>query len=439
MKQLQNSKELIRVYGLSALFIFVGFYIAYQYAGPAPTQNITIATGSKSGAYHHFARGYSQRFNKDGVKLNVLETEGSVDNLSKLKKGEGNVYAALVQGGIGRPEDFPMVESLGSLYYEPLWLFHVAGLKPETLGDLIGKRIALGRRGSGTYALASQLLAENNVTARNSKFLEISDNEGTIALTTGKADVFFVVAGTNSKTVMHLLNSSEVVLYSFDRAAAYVRNFKFLSEVILPEGSVDLVQNIPNRDITLVAPTANLIVHNDLHPALMYLFLMAADEAHRQGGLLEKEDAFPNSKGTAFPLNKEARRFYQSGPPFLMRILPFRLATWLVRMFVMVIPVVTIVYPLLKVAPPMYNWRVRRKLHRLYHNLNELELDMSKAQDKTDLEKLHKRLDSLKNKAVSVHVPASCLESQYNLRRHIDLMEERLKRVSELSHGQTST
>ncbi len=238
---------------------------------------------------------------------------------------------------------------------------------------------------------------------------------------------------------MHLLKSSEVVLYSFDRAAAYVRNFKFLSEVILPEGSVDLVHNIPDRDVTLVAPTANLIVRNDLHPALMYLFLMAAGEVHRQGGLLEKKDAFPSSKGAAFPLNKEAKRFYKSGPPFLMRILPFRPATWLVRMFVMVIPLVTIVYPLLKVAPPMYNWRVRRKVHRLYNSLNELELDMFKAQDRNDLKKLHKRLDSLKNKAISVHVPASYLESQYNLRRHIDLMEERLERVSELSNGPTST
>lgn len=219
----------------------------------------------------------------------------------------------------------------------------------------------------------------------------------------------------------------DVMLYSFHRAEAYTRNYKYLSKVILPRGSVDLNRDIPGADITLVAPSANLIIRSDLHPALMYLFLIAAEEVHHNGGLLENRGAFPSPKAVSYPLNKEAKKFYQSGPPFLMRVLPFWLATWLVRMFVMLIPLLTILYPLIKIAPPTYTWRVRRKVHKLYKQLYHLELDFSGTREKQGLEKLAKRLEMLDHKAVSVHVPASCLESQYNLRRHIDLMKDKLE------------
>lgn len=102
--------------------------------------------------------------------------------------------------------------------------------------------------------------------------------------------------------------------------------------------------------------------------------LMAAEEVHRQGGLLEERNAFPSPKGVGFPLNKEARRFYQSAPPFLMRVLPFWLAAWVVRMFVMLIPLITVLYPLFKIAPPTYTRRVRRKISKLYKRLYQTDM-----------------------------------------------------------------
>lgn len=431
MKRKKDSKDLLKVYGLSALLAIAGFYVAYQFVGPAPTKNILIATGSESGAYYNYGRQYKKRFSRDGVELTVLKTAGSIDNLSHLSGKNRDVHAALIQGGIGSPEEYPELESLGSLYYEPLWLFHSRPVRIETLHDLKDKRIAIGAQGSGTRALAGMLLAQSGIAAENARLMEMDGKQGLEALKGGQADALFLVAGITSEAVTELLQNPEVTPYSFKRADAYTRIFKYLSTVTLPEGSVDLNRNIPNQDITLIAPSANLVIHKDLHPALIYLFMMAAKETHHEGGLLEDRSAFPSPKAVGFPLNKEAEKFYQSGPPFLMRILPFWLATWLVRMFVMLIPLITVLYPLMKIAPPTYTWRVRRKVNKLYKQLYRLEQDFAGA-GKDELEGLLKRIDSLDRKAASVHVPVSYLDSHYNLRRHIDLVREKLNEANSL-------
>ena len=439
MKSKKDLKELLKVYGLSALLVAAGFYVAYQFVGPAPTKNILIATGGDGGAYYRFGKQYAERFAKDGVELTVIETAGSIDNLEQLNDTERTVHAALIQGGIGSPEEHPHLESLGSLYYEPLWLFHSNTIKIDTLSDLKGKRVAIGERGSGTYALAVRLLSENSVTAETAQLLELNAQQGAEALDAQQADALFIVAGIRSEIVRRLLESSDVSLYSFRRGEAYHRIFKYLSKITLPQGSVNLDRNIPDHDVTLVAPSANLVIRNDLHPALIYLFMMGTKEVHRQGGLLEDRDAFPSPEAVGFPLNKEARKFFQTGPPFLMRILPFWLATWLVRMFVMLIPLITVLYPLIKIAPPTYTWRIRRKINKYYKQLYRMEMEFSQHQDAEVLDKLLNRLNTLDRKATAVHVPTSYLDSHYNLRRHIELVRNKVTQVrATVPSGQSS-
>ena len=429
MKKKSTSREWFKVYGPMVLIVAIAFCAAYQFVGPAPAKNITLATGSRSGAYYGFGLRYADFFKRSDVELTVLETDGSIDNLSLLTEEGRNIHAALIQGGIGKPEAFPDLESLGSLYYEPLWLFHTKTLSVNALGDLKGRRIVLGNPGSGNYALAAQLLADNGVTPQTARFTDIGDMSAAQALSSHAVDALFVVAGTRSEKVRTLLQTSGIAVYSFRRAEAYVRNYKYLSRVLLPEGSLNLQRNIPSRDIALVAASANLIVRRDLHPALMYLFMMAADEIHRPGGLLEATGAFPSPAAVSFPLNKEARRFYKSGPPFLMRVLPFWIATWLVRMFVMVIPLLTIVYPLLKIAPPVYKWRIRSKVNKYYKRLHELDMDVAGARSPQDVESLIRRLDDLKLKASAIQLPASHMESLYALRQHMELTHERIEQA----------
>jgi len=123
------------------------------------------------------------------------------------------------------------------------------------------------------------------------------------------------------------------------------RRDRFLTGITLPEGVVDLQSNIPDRVVTLLATTANLVATRHLHPALTDLLIHAAQEVHGEGGVLESPDQFPTPRLLAFPLSPEAERYYKYGPSFLQRYLPFWAATFVDRMKVMLVPLLALLYP----------------------------------------------------------------------------------------------
>ncbi|MBF0251525.1 MAG: ABC transporter substrate-binding protein, partial [Alphaproteobacteria bacterium] len=113
--------DALRIAALSILVLAAGFALAYQFVEPAPPTRITLAAGSKSGAYYAFAKRYHQILAREGIELAILETAGSVENIRLLNQAQADV--AFVQGGTGDAAATPDLVSLGSLYFEPLWLF----------------------------------------------------------------------------------------------------------------------------------------------------------------------------------------------------------------------------------------------------------------------------------------------------------------------------
>ena len=93
----------------------------------------------------------------------LRETAGSVENLRLLGDAGSGVSVAIVQSGVASPEDVQHFYALGSLYREPLWVFYRGETRLERLSQLAGKRIGVGPAGSGTYAIATRLLAANGL------------------------------------------------------------------------------------------------------------------------------------------------------------------------------------------------------------------------------------------------------------------------------------
>lgn len=413
------------------LLLAIGFIVAYQFVAPAPPKSFLMATGSEGGAYHAFGKLYAEKFRAEGIELVPRPTAGSIENLELLENG--TVPVAFVQGGISSPDDHPRLHSLGSIYYEPIWVFVRGDGQPRRLTELKGKRIAVGRRGSGTLPLALSLLDENGITADSATLLEIGDADAAGALREDRADAAFFVGSVTSSLIRNLLGAPGIALMSFEQADAYARRHSYLSKVTLPQGTVDLASNLPAQDTVLLAPAAMVVVSPDLHPALTDLLLLTMSQAHRKGGYFETPGSFPTANFVTYPLAPAAERFYERGPPFLQRYLPFWAANLVDRLKIMLLPLLTILYPLFKVFPPLYNWRMRSKVNHWYKDLHVID-DRLRTKTITNAEALE-QLGALERAVEKVSVPVGFADAAYTLRLHIEYLKRKVSGDPAVQNG----
>jgi hypothetical protein len=244
----------------------------------------------------------------------------------------------------------------------------------------------------------------------------------------GELDVALLVTSPQTPVVKMLLESKKVRLLSFDRMKAYTTRYRYLSKVELPEGVIDLKNDVSPKDVYLIAPTAQLVARKDFHPALIDLLLQAAREVHGTGGLFEEPGEFPSPNYVDFALSKDARRFYTSGPSFLRRYLPFWAANLVDRLKIMLLPLLALFFPLFKLMPPIYRWRIRSRIYRWYSELEEIDPEIRKGVRAEEVREYLAMLDKLEEKVSKVSIPLSYSEERYDLRLHIEMLRNKLRK-----------
>lgn len=417
---------------LLALALLVG---AYWLLDPTPPRHLVLATGTPRGAYAEFGARYAKPLAQQGIKVELRNTQGTVDNLALLRDPSSGVDVAFVQSGIDGQEspDDPRFEgmmSLGSLFHEPVWLFYreesakrlLKSPVLTSLAQLQGWRINSGTDGSGVRALMHQLLEANAIDAQSLTLLKDEQTPAVVAFLEGRIDAIVFVSAPESLMVQMLLRTPGVRLFDFAQAEAYARRFAFLSSVVLPRGIVDLARDQPPQDVRLVAPSAMLVAREGTHPALVQLLVQAAAQVHGSAGWFQRKGDFPNTRNTAIPMSSEATRFYRDGLPWLQRYLPFWLANLIDRMGVVLISIIAVLIPLSRVVPPLYQFRIRSRVFRWYGRLRAVE----EAIGKRPPQELQQELDRIEDRLSGVHVPLSYADELYSLRSHIAMVRNRL-------------
>jgi len=414
-------------------FILIGVALlvgAWLWLDPTPPRHVVLATGPEGSAYATFGKRYAAELRRYGIEVQLQATNGSRENLRMLHDTKKSVDFAFVQGGSGeaaaqldeKEGETPLV-SLGSLFYEPVWIFY-KGKPLKQFAQIKGWRVGVGARGSGTPGLTSRLLAANLLERDDIVRSNLDDTPAVQALFGGEIDAMMLVSAPESQIVQMLLQTPGVKLFEFMQAEAYARRYPFISPVALPRGVVDLARDVPPRDEPLIAVTTSLVAREGTHPALVQLFVQAAARIHSDAGWIARAGQFPNADRTEFPLASEAARYYRNGPPLLQRYLPFWLSNVIDRMWVALFSIVAVLIPLSRIVPPLYRLRVRSKVFRWYRHLRRIE-DES-AEKGAPAKKLLEELDKLEARAARVAVPLAYAEELYALRQHIDLVRARL-------------
>jgi TRAP transporter TAXI family solute receptor len=413
------------IIGLPLLLVIVaGFWATYQFVQPAPPKRLVLAAGTADGGYQGFAARYKEIFERNGITLEIRPSAGAVENLQLLLDQQQDVDVGFVQSGVADGKDTTGLVSLGKMYPEPLWLFYKGKDGLDTLDKLKGKRIAVGREGSGTRLLALDLLEAHGLAAAPTQISDLSGMAGVQALEQGEIDAIFVVGAAQSGAVWTLFYTPGAQIFNFSQAEAYARRFPQLTVVTLPRGTIDLQRDLPRRDIKLVAPTATLVARESTHPALIDLLLQAATEVHGSAGLFQHAGEFPAPHGDDIAPSKEAERYYKSGKPFLQHYLPFWAATLINRLVIFAVPVFALLIPLIKVAPYLYSWRVRMRVFRYYGELKLLELQAQEAPESKTPEEWIAELDRIEEAANRIPTPNAFANQVYTLRAHVNLVRD---------------
>lgn len=433
---LLSARDLLATAGPFLLLALALLVVAYWVLDPTPPRKVVLATGVDQGAYAEFGKRYAQLLKQHGITVELRPTNGAADNLRLLRDATSGVDIAFVQGGADekdrRPddEDEDALVSLGSLFYEPVWIFYREDsakrlLKQDrlhSLAQLPGWKLNIGAQGSGVPNLMRRLLEANKIDTASITILREAQTPAVQGLLEGHIDAITFASAPESLMVQMLLQTPGIKLFNFSQADAYSRRFAFLSPVTLPRGVVDLAADMPPADVHLVAPTATLVARRGTHPALIQLFVQAAQQVHGEAGWFQRKGDFPSIKGTERPVAEEAQRFYAKGPPFLQRFLPFWLANLVDRMWVALLSIVAILIPLSRVLPPLYEFRIRSRVFRWYGRLRVVE----DAQGKRPADELLKELDDIERSVEHVSVPLSYADELYALRSHIQLVRGRL-------------
>ena len=399
----------------------------------APPRVITISAGPKGSTFEANAERYQKILARNGVTLKILESQGSIDNLHRMADPKSKVDIALVVSGLTVDEDTSSLESLGSLSYQPLTIFYRSPNPIKRLSELQGHSIAIGTEGTATHFIAMAMLKQNEIEPGGStKLLDLEGEDARNALLHRQAEAIFLSGDSSPPaTIKELLHQDGVRLFDFEQANAYVRRFPYLNKLVVPAGAFDLGENLPATDINLLAPTVELVVRPNLHPAISDLLIEAAMEVHSHASLLQQAGQFPTPAIHTFPISAEAARYYKSGDKsFVYRHFPFWLASLLDRVIVLLVPIFVVVIPSLKYLPQLYKWRINSRIHKRYGELMALERESLRPMSEARRNELLARLREIEEAVIKRKIPGSHAEQLYLLRQHISFVREQLTRES---------
>ena len=420
-------------YFVSAFIVLIAsIFLTIWLLLPGPPKTLTIATGFPDGLYHQFAKQLQVELAKEKIVLRIQNTGGSVDNLALMADSKSGVDLAIIQSGVGNPNQYPKLTALAGLFYEPLWVWYRPdafikdGGSLRQLSQLKGKKVSIGNEGSGTNMLSQAILKLNDIESTQLNLVSLSPDEAIKQLRQGGIDVAMIVLAGEAPLLKDFYQLPGIRLMDFDQAETYTRVLPYLNRVDIPRGLVSIAHDLPKQDIHVIAPTATLVAHSDINPATVSLLLGTTYDILRNYSRLQKPGEFPSSKGLDFPIDLDAEIFLKDGPSFFYRHLPFWGAVWLERVIKILIPLLIILLPIFTYLPVILNLSLKIRLGRLYKTLKTIEKRFA-ASKNTD--ELLSGLNDLENRIERLNVSAIQSKELYDLRMHIALVRDQLKQA----------
>src|SRR5688572_2492534 len=184
--------------------IILGLALIVAATVPASAADMGIVTGSEKGTYYQFGLNLQRLMKSNGINLTVSPSKGSVENVFAVYQRPATqlgIVQSDVLAFVARVETDPVLQRIAKkikmvfpLYNEEI---HILGRNVASFDDLAGKRVAIGREGSGTYLTARLMFKVAEIEPK--EMLPIDTDQALAALKAGQIDAMFYVAGAPVK------------------------------------------------------------------------------------------------------------------------------------------------------------------------------------------------------------------------------------------------
>jgi TRAP-type uncharacterized transport system substrate-binding protein len=327
---------------------------------PYPMEPLRLAIGQKGSSYEALGQSIATYFAKHGLKVELIETGGMDESVNKLDDDHSVINAAFMTAGKPPPIEWSGLSSLGSVQYSPLWLIY-RGETPQSELALFNKRIAIGNDGTNTQNLFYSLAhARGYPTENQPNFVKVAHAEAVTLLNSGAIDAVFIADGLDSENVRNLLSNPDNRIYSFELADAYTHQIPYLHKLSIPQGALDLKTMRPEQPKTILATSTTLLVENELHPLTQWMLIRAVRQINNGGTrFFAPPNFFPAQLDGITDLSPIAERYYEHGFPGLTEYMPWWLAIYLDRIWVLMLTLLAVIVPLRELKSAIQDLQAR--------------------------------------------------------------------------------
>lgn len=423
--------EILRTNWAFAVLILASLATALLVVNPLPPAQVFLGTGQKGSSYRQLGKQFSDYFAKYDIALHTIDSRGLSEDLSRVIAVESPVSAGFYVAGTADPDMMKELVSLGSIQFSPLWLFYRGKEMQGTEGlmRILRKQVAVGDRRGSTHVIVKKIVALHGLDVNSSaRLLEMPHFEAAQKIRRGEIDAMFVLDSIDSPLIQPLLKDPDIHFFDFQQADAYTKKLPFLHKLIIPNGSLDLNRNIPPRDIHLLGSTITLLVENDTHPVIQWVFLKAA--RHISGvrqQFFSEPGFFPAYLDRDIPLSKVAKQYYQTGLPPLTSYVPLWLADFIDRIWFYLLAGITIFVPSIRLLYASRTYYSNQVIESAFIRLSEIDHQGRILATVADADHLLDKLDELEKDLDETWISSNNLKLYYSFKPRLKNVRDYLK------------
>lgn len=391
-----------------------------------------------------------------GIKLKLKmqpDRQAEKSTLQFLMEDPEVDFVVARNGGAEFSEDlYERFTSLGVISNSPLLFFEKAG-KPriKRIKDLRGKKIAFRAAPEGNekpaFTTDSSKVSpySNNYLIQNFFDLAGITPENTTLINTwpgeitdkGDWDVYitfgFPSETNSSKGIYQAVLKGQIDFLQLDDLEAIAKKLPYLTVQRLPASSMVPAEAIPDTDVRYLSTTASVLAKADLDRTLVIILADVLQKVYSPASLTRAKGEFPNFKSSeTFKPNPTAEEFYTNGRPLLGKYFPLVIAGLIMSLLVILIPVVTVVWPVMHFFPTLYRIYVRRKVTPWYKKLEFIERNCG-VEDDALRDELKRQLQEVERGLQAISLPlmyGSYVQDLFNAKSHVELVKSKLYRTA---------